>query len=139
LKEIEYHFGFGLSYTSFQFDSLQVRNISENDTSISIKVKVENTGDRAGSEVVQAYIGFKNSNVDRPIKLLRGFEKITLAAKESKFIEFEIPLSDLAWYNPEAMKWEIEAMVYEVYVGNSSNSAELQNTKFELNSDKTKI
>jgi beta-glucosidase len=132
LKEIAYPFGFGLSYTSFTFDSLEVQNLANEDSTISVNVRVTNNGGRQGAEVAQVYIGFKNSKVDRPIKLLRGFEKIELEVNESRVVEFKIPVEELAWYNPDNRNWEIENMTYEVYLGNSSNSANLLNAYFDL-------
>uniref|UniRef100_UPI00404AA107 beta-glucosidase n=1 Tax=Fulvivirga sp. TaxID=1931237 RepID=UPI00404AA107 len=131
-KEIAYPFGFGLSYTSFAFDSLEVQNKVSEDSSIIVKVRVANTGNRSGSEVAQVYIGFKNSTVDRPFKLLRGFEKVTLDINQAKIVEFRIPIEELAWYNPDTKRWEIEAMNYEVYVGNSSDTAGLLTGEFDL-------
>ncbi len=86
----------------------------------------------AGEEIVQLYVGFKNSAVDRPVKLLRAFDKINLQPGEKKTIPLQVSAQDLAWYNPQTKKWEIEVMDYELYVGGSSATAELLTGSFKL-------
>ena len=78
-----------------------------------------------GAEVTQLYIGFKNSKIDRPIKLLRGFDKNMLAPNESKTIDFNLPINELAFYNEQNSQWEVEKMTYEIYVGGSSRAQDL--------------
>mgnify|MGYP003668688106 CR=1 FL=1 len=126
-------FGFGLSYTNYACDSLQVHTpaIQKNGI-LKTSVQVKNTGSVAGEEVVQLYIGFKNSKVDRPIKLLRGFKKIKLQPNEVKTVSFEINASDLAYYNPDKKQWEVEEMEHEVYLGSSSRTNDLLANKFHI-------
>ena len=93
---------------------------------------VSNTGAVPASEVVQAYVGFANSEVDRPVKLLRAFDKVRLEAGASTVVNLSIPISDLAYYNPERKEWVVEAMEYELFVGNSSSEKDLMQTVFEL-------
>ena len=115
-------FGYGLSYTKFD-----VKDASfgvENDQVFST-CKVSNNGDRDGDEVVQLYIGFKNSQVDRPVKLLRGFKRVSLKAGESKDVKISCPIERLRWYNPAICDWELEAMDYEFYIGTSSANKDL--------------
>jgi beta-glucosidase len=123
-KKIEprYPFGFGLSYTSFSISDLRVigqREITTSD-SIHVSVSVRNTGSRRGAEVVQLYIGFSDSKIDRPEKLLRGFRKVYLDAGEEREITFTVPASELAYYDTDTKSWIIEKSKYEVLVGNSS-------------------
>lgn len=96
------------------------------------KVNVTNTGEMAGEEIVQLYIGFKNSSIDRPVKLLRGFDKIGLEPRETKTVELEVNVQDLAWYDPEVKEWKVEEMLYELYVGPSSKKEELLQLEFTV-------
>ena len=128
-----YPFGFGLSYTKYAYDSFQVQTTSIDKKGIlKASVTVKNTGSVAGEEVVQLYIGFKNSNVDRPVKLLRGFKKIKLQPNEVKTVNFEIKAEDLDYYNPDKKQWEVEEIEYEVYLGSSSRANDLLANKFQI-------
>jgi beta-glucosidase len=126
-----YPFGFGLSYADFAYDSLAVKTqeISIDDT-LEVEANVTNTSEIDGKEVVQLYIGFSNSAVDRPVKLLRGFKKIHLKAGETKKVVLDVAVQDLAWYNPNTENWEVENMAYELYVGRSSAESDLLKSTF---------
>lgn len=126
-----YPFGFGLSYTNFTYDSLAVKTqeISMDDI-LKVEVNVSNTGGVDGKEVVQLYIGFSNSAVDRPVKLLRGFKKVRLKAGETKKVLLDVAAKDLAWYNPATENWEVESMTYELYIGSSSAKNDLLQSTF---------
>ncbi|MFW6270695.1 MAG: beta-glucosidase family protein [Bacillota bacterium] len=115
-------YGFGLSYTEFEISNA-VFKVEGNQ--IVSSCEVENTGERKGEEVVQLYVGFSNSRVDRPVKLLRGFERISLAPGEKKKVEVTCPLEKIRWYNPEKEEWELESMEYEIYIGTSSDNKDL--------------
>jgi len=128
-REPAFPFGYGLSYTKYQYDNLQVKTTND---SIMASVDVSNIGSRSGEEIVQLYVGFENSKVDRPIKLLRGFTRVALNPSEMKTVSIEVKKKNLAWYNPETKSWEIEKINYSVYVGPSSNSADLLRTKINL-------
>ncbi|MBU2949911.1 glycoside hydrolase family 3 C-terminal domain-containing protein [Tamlana agarivorans] len=119
----QYAFGYGLSYTSFELKNMtsDKENYSK-DANIKINCTVSNTGDLAGAEVVQVYVGKKDSKVDRALKELKGFAKVSLNKGERKSIDVEIPVSKLAFYNADTANWEIETGDYEVYVGNASNN-----------------
>ncbi len=119
--EPAFPFGHGLSYTTFSMDSLEVFVDS---SSLQVSVRVENTGSRAGDEVVQLYIGFENSQVEREHKLLKGFERIRLEPEKAQRVTLSCPLDRLRWYDPEARDWELEKMEYAVYVGSSSDEAD---------------
>ncbi len=124
--EVAYPFGFGLSYTQYNYSELNVLTpeLAEDGT-VKVQVTVSNTGDMAGEEVVQLYAGFANSSVDRPVKLLRDFTRVALQAGESTVVTLDVAAKDLAWYNPEAKQWQVEKMPYEVYVGASSDKNQL--------------
>lgn len=115
-------FGFGLSYTTFHLADAE---FAATDGGVTARVSVTNGGPRAGDEVVQLYIGFDHSAVDRPHKLLRGFQRIHLEPGETRAVAITCPLDDLRWYNPERGAWELEAMEYEAYIGTSSRAEDL--------------
>ena len=132
--EVAYPFGYGLSYTTFAYDNLELENPELEKTGVmKASVNIKNTGDVFGEEIVQLYVGFKNSKIDRPIKLLRGFDKIGLAPEETKKVDFEVKMEDLAWYDPEVKEWKIEEMEYELYIGASSEEAKLLKDSFTIN------
>ena len=122
-------YGFGLSYTSFGFSDAEASSDGEN---LKVSVKVKNTGERAGEEVVQVYVGFENSAVDRPVKQLRGFQRIHLDAGEEKTVTVTTPLEKLKWYDPTHREWKLENMRYSVYVGDSSAEEDLIKTEIDL-------
>ena len=95
-KVPRYSFGFGLSYTSFLISDLKIEfsDTGLTDT-LHVSVKVKNTGNRNGAEVVQLYIGFPHSAIERPKKLLRGFEKIYLSESEEQTLSFKISVDEL--------------------------------------------
>ncbi|TVR74173.1 MAG: glycosyl hydrolase [Marinilabiliales bacterium] len=131
--EAAYPFGHGLSYTTFSYGNLEVLTPAITcDESLEVSVEVTNTGIRTGDEVVQLYIGFGNSAADRPVKLLRGFRRIELLPGETRRVEFELPASELAMYDPVAREWVIEQMVYEIYAGPSSSKDDLLVSEFEV-------
>ena len=115
-------FGFGMSYTDFEYKNLKVEMV---DKQIVAKVTVKNMGLVKGDEIVQAYIGFENSKVDRPLKLLKGFTRITLNPNEEKEVSIRIDTENLKWYNTETKKWEFENMEYSIHVGRSSKTEDL--------------
>jgi beta-glucosidase len=132
--EVAYPFGYGLSYTSFAYDSLVILTPElRNTDALKASVDITNSGPVFGEEVVQLYIGFKNSKIDRPVKLLRGFAKIGLEPGERKKLELEVKIEDLAWYDPEVKVWKIEEMEYELYIGPSSKEDTLIKDTFVVN------
>jgi beta-glucosidase len=74
-----------------------------------------------GEEVIQLYVGFENSKIDRPKKLLKGFIKVELKPQESREVTLEVKKNKLSYYNPEKKQWEIEKIKYKILVGPSSN------------------
>lgn len=122
-------YGFGLSYTTFQFSNA---SFYVKDGIVSAECDVRNTGDRDGTEVVQMYAGFKHSSVDRPVKVLRGFKRVDLKAGESKRVEINCPAEELKWFNPDTNQFELEHMKYEVYIGSSSSDRDLIEGGVEL-------
>jgi beta-glucosidase len=124
-----YHYGHGLSYT--RFDVSEARFVASS-RGVTARCRVSNVGDRPGDEVIQFYVGFENSSVDRPVKLLRGFERATLSPGTSKTVEIFCSRGDLGWYNPETSKWEVENIVYRGYLGSSADPAKLAPGEFSF-------
>ncbi|MFW9828428.1 MAG: beta-glucosidase [Candidatus Thorarchaeota archaeon] len=122
-------FGFGLSYTTFRYSNL---NVKVQEDVIDVKIDIENTGKVNGDEIVQAYIGFENSKIDRPLKLLRGFKRLNLKPKEQKTVNIKIPVKNIAWYNSKFGYWEIEDIKYTLYVGSSSRKEDLLTAQFNI-------
>ncbi len=121
-------FGFGLSYTTFRFEKVSSdKNILKSlDDYLELNISVTNTGDRAGSEVIQIYSEDVKTTVDRPIKELVGFEKIYLEKGETKSVEVIVRAKDLAFYDMETKDWKVESGDFILHIGNSSNSIQLQ-------------
>ncbi len=121
-----YAFGFGLSYTEFRFGQPRLKkSVIGRDESTVVRVDVTNTGPRAGDEVVQMYIRDKVSSVTRPVKELKGFQRITLAPGETQTVSLELTAERLAFYDID-MKYVVEPGEFEVMVGNSSRDQDLQ-------------
>ena len=114
-----YPFGYGLSYTTFEYSDLEV-NVGKD---INITYKITNTGQRDGKEISQVYIGKHDSAIYRPMKELKAFDKTLIKTGETKEIKLTIPLSELSVYYSE--DFEIENGEYNVYVGSSSKDIHL--------------
>jgi len=123
-------FGYGLSYTQFKFTNLQLSAPRiRPDGSLTATVELENTGQRAGDEVVQLYIRDVAASITRPVKELKAFQRITLQPGEKKRVEFKLTSRDLGFYNRE-MRFVVEPGEFRVMVG--PNSVELIESKFEV-------
>ena len=131
-KAISYPFGFGLSYSKFNYKNLIISELNTKDSTYQISFDIENISNYNGKEVAQLYVGFNESKVDRPIKLLRGFKKILIPSKETKNVSFKLNINDLSWYNPEKKKWEIEKIKYKILVGSSSRKNDLIHSYISL-------
>lgn len=118
---VQYPFGFGLSYTTFEYSKLQV-------SAEGIEVTVANTGDYDGAEVVQLYVGLPNAIVFRPGKELKGFKKVFIKAGES--VKVTIPFDDktFRYWNVKTNQWEIEMGNYKIMVGASVSDIRLTDT-----------
>lgn len=117
-----YPFGYGLSYTSFAYSAVTLSSAQLSpESEITASVTLTNTGDRAGEEVVQLYIQDKTGSVTRPVRELKGFEKVQLGAKESKTVQFSIKAADLAFYDLN-MNYTAEAGEFNVFIGTDSTT-----------------
>lgn len=124
-----FRFGHGLSYTQFGYRALKARRTPEG---IEAEVTLVNTGNVAGTEIVQLYIGFPGDLVYRPDKLLRGFERVTLDAGTRRTIRFQVPVEQLKYYDSDTRSWRIEPGAHTIHVGGSSDPAALLNAKVSI-------
>ena len=112
-----YPFGFGLSYTSFEYSDLKIFSSKEK---LTIRAVVKNSGKVAGEEVVQLYIGDVVGSRVRPVKELKGFQKIMLAPGENQNVTFDLNVSDLGFYDVD-MQYVVEPGQFKVWVGTNSS------------------
>ncbi|WP_412468485.1 glycoside hydrolase family 3 N-terminal domain-containing protein [Pedobacter sp. KLB.chiD] len=119
-----YPFGYGLSYTTFAYQNLQIEP-GPGQKTVNVKIDLKNTGSTDGEEVVQLYLQHKKSSVVMPVKQLIKFKRVALKAGEQKTISFSINQSDLEIYN-QKMQWEVEAGTYHLMVGGSSDDIKLE-------------
>ncbi len=125
-----YPFGYGLSYTTFSYSDVKLSNTSfKAGQKITASVTVTNTGNKDGKEVVQLYIRDLVGSSTRPVKELKGFQKIELKAGESKTISFDITVNDLKYYNYD-LKYVAEPGDFKVFIG--GNSHDLKEAGFKL-------
>ena len=124
-----YPFGFGLSYTTFEYSNLRTSADSVNAAGeVVVSVDVKNTGTRAGDEVVQMYVKRVNSAVERPIKELRGFERVTLRPNETWTIRLPLKGTDLTYWDAGKHAFVVEPGAVGIMVGASSADARLEKT-----------
>jgi len=121
-----YPFGYGLSYTTFEYSNLE---ITVEETNVFISCEVKNIGQFEGEEVVQLYINDEVASVTRPVKELKGFKRINLKPNETKKITFELPIEVLAFYD-ENMKFVVERGDFKVLIGSSSEDIRLKGNFF---------
>lgn len=128
-KDIEplFPFGYGLSYTTFEYNDIEVsKNEMNDDEELTVTVTVKNTGKVKGKEIVQLYVNDEQSGVIRPIKELKGFEKVTLNPGEEKRVAFVLDKRSFAYYNTEISDWYVEYGKYNILVGASSRDIRLK-------------
>jgi beta-glucosidase len=119
-------FGYGLSYTTFEYSDLKLnkKSIKENET-LNISFNIENTGNRDGAEIAQLYVRDIQSNIERPVKELKGFKKIFLKPGEKKEITLELDRDDLSFYDIVSKDWIAEKGYFKVFIGSSSKDIRL--------------
>ncbi len=130
-KEIEplFPFGYGLSYTNFEYTDISVDKNEVKDTdTVTVKVKVKNTGSIAGKEIIQLYVRDVESSVIRPLKELKGFEKVELRPGEEKKVTFTLDKRSFAYYNEDIKDWHVESGDFEILIGKSSKEILLKET-----------
>jgi len=128
-KKVEpmFCFGYGLSYTSFEYDGLDIPPYwNNNDSAFSVSFTITNKGKREGKEISQLYIHQQKSSVERPYKELKGFSKVSLKPGESKKITITINRRALQYYDVSAKTWKDEAGKFEILIGSSSRDIKLK-------------
>lgn len=120
---VRYPFGYGLSYTTFQYSNLQ---IIKKDKEIQVSLELKNTGNRGGKEVVQLYIGKPGKWFECPIQELADFQKIWLDAGETKQIKFILKKDSFGIYDTDIHEWVVESGTYRILAGSSSRNISLE-------------
>jgi beta-glucosidase len=124
--EPQFPFGFGLSYSTFEYSGLDIHSSRIGSKEPAVTVTVKNTGSRAGAEVVELYLHDGHSKIDRPEHELKGFRRVELKPGESKQVEFWLGRQDFSYWSPEKKGWVADAGAFEVQVGGSSRDIELK-------------
>ena len=126
-KDVLFPFGYGLSYTSFEYSGLKLskKKIKDTDT-LTVTFKVKNTGSVAGAEVAQVYVADKESTIFRPAKELKGFTKVYLEPGEEKTVSVELSKRAFAYYNVNISDWHVESGDFDILVGASSRDIRLE-------------
>lgn len=124
-KNIEplFPFGHGLSYTNFKYSALKL--IKGKDANLTVQFEIENTGKRDAAEVAQIYVQDVQSSLPRPLKELKGFQKIFLKAGEKKIVSISLDHNAFAFYDPEKLSWIAEKGDFKILVGSSSRDIRL--------------
>ena len=141
-KEIEplFPFGYGLSYTDFEYKYIEVSKDEMNDDEeLTVTVAVKNTGKVKGKEIVQLYVNDEQSGVIRSIKELKGFEKVSLNPGEEKKIAFVLDKRSFAYYNTEISDWYTEYGKYNILVGASSRDIKLKASVYVAPTNKVRV
>lgn len=125
-KNVRFPFGYGLSYTNFEYSDLKLSADSIKDTdTLTVSFKVKNTGDVDGAEIAQVYVTDNESTIYRPEQELRGFKKVFLKAGEEKEITVELGKRAFAYYNVNIHDWHVESGKFTVKIGASSRDIKL--------------
>jgi beta-glucosidase len=127
--EPQFPFGFGLSYTKFEYNDLKLHGYEStgaNSSGWGFSVVVRNTGSRAGAEVVQLYVHDGHSKIDRPIHELKAFNRVELKPGESKTLQFHLGRSAFEYWSPQNRQWTFDPGRFEVQVGASSRDIRLR-------------
>ncbi len=119
-------FGYGLSYTTFEYSNIKVKDLGSKNFEVSIDIK--NTGSVKGNEVAQLYVSEKVCSVPRPVKELKGFSKIFLDAGETKTISMKLKERDFAFWDVTTKNWKVEPGDFDILVGSSSRDIKLMQT-----------
>ncbi len=123
--EPQFPFGFGLSYTTFEYSDLKVVPGAGNKP-VSIQLKVRNTGTRPGAEVVEVYVHDGHSKIDRPVHELKAFSRVELQPGETKAVQFSLENPAFSYWSPQKKDWVLEPGTFEVQVGASSRDIRLR-------------
>ena len=136
-KKPMFAFGYGLSYTTFKYSNLKVTTVEAlrrlaMTASATVSLDVKNTGKRAGADVVQVYVGERGCPLPRPVRELKGFQRVMLNPGETKRVEISLPRDAFAYYDPAKHDWTVDSgKTFTIEVGQSEQDIKL--------SDKTTI
>ncbi len=121
-----YPFGYGLSYTTFEYRNLAITpGAAGSADAITVSLEVQNTGTRAGDEVVQLYTHARDSKVQRPVRELKRFQRVTLQPGETRSLSFTLPVSETAFWDVRRSRFTVESGTLEIQVGGSSRDIRL--------------
>lgn len=127
--DVLFPFGHGLSYTEYSYSNLRLdKKVMNEDEALSVSVDVENTGSMAGKEVVQLYVADRESTVSRPVRELKGFEKVALEPGEKKTVSFLLNKRAFAYYEVSLHDWYVESGEFAIEIGRSSRDIALSDT-----------
>ncbi|MDE7089796.1 MAG: glycoside hydrolase family 3 C-terminal domain-containing protein, partial [Prevotella sp.] len=128
-KDVLFPFGYGLSYTTFEYSDIKLSADSIRDTdTITVSFKIKNTGSIDGAEIAQLYVADKESTIFRPAKELKGFKKVLLKAGEEKEVSIELSKRAFAFWNVNINDWIVETGEFDILVGASSRDIKLSKT-----------
>ncbi len=115
-------FGHGLSYTGFEYGKPRISSTEmTQDGTVTVSVRITNTGSREGKETVQMYVGDRKSSLPRPLKELKGFRKVLLSPGESTEVTFTVDKEDLSFFDPDRHEWVAEPGIFDIYVAAASD------------------
>lgn len=118
-----YPFGFGLSYTTFSYDNLKLnQSEAKVGATVDVSVDVTNTGNRAGDTVVQLYIHQRAGSASRPVRQLKGFQRVTVEPGAKQTIHFKLGPDELQFWSPASKKWVVEPEQFDVWAGDNSQA-----------------
>ncbi len=125
IQHVSYPFGFGLSYTTFRIENVDVSvtgSVADGDLAVTVTASVTNTGQRAGAEVVQIYVGDIEASVARPLRELKGFAKVYLEPGETQQVSCQLNERAFAYWSQRFRQWVVESGEFMIAVGNSSRN-----------------
>jgi beta-glucosidase len=132
-KEVKYPFGYGLSYSSFEYGKPKLSgNNFKAGEELKVNIDIKNTSEIDGEEVVQLYITYNESKITRPIADLRGFERVQINGGETKTVEFVLDESDLEYYDEDLKEYVLEEGTYTVNIGGSFNPDHFMSEEFDI-------
>jgi len=127
-KKPLFPFGFGLSYTTYDYRDVKVDRLRTPDINVKVTFTVRNTGKRAGDEIAQVYVAPKGAPVPRPVKELKGFQRVSLKPGQSKQVTVNLDMRSFAYWDTPSHKWVVAHGDYQILVGGSSKSLPLTAT-----------
>ncbi|MFT8328461.1 MAG: glycoside hydrolase family 3 C-terminal domain-containing protein [Oenococcus oeni] len=121
-QEVLFPFGHGLSYTTFEYRKLE---LLKSDHEVTVSFEIKNTGSVAGKETAQIYLSNQTSEIEKPLKELKGFAKVSLNPGQTKQVEIVLDKRSFSWYNPETDKWQVDNGSYQIQLAASSRDIRL--------------